>query len=126
MQSRVLNRYRELFWDAFHVPNLSSQKFTDKWKELESINEVIAGPLFSVFEKGECDYIFADKDRFDFNNEEELFEWMVETIREYAEKIAELPAENQEEEFDLKVLMYQCDIKMELAELSREILRERK
>jgi hypothetical protein len=121
-----LNRFRELFWDAFHVPDLTSEKFKKKWNELEGLNDRLAGPLFSIYEKGDADYIFKETDRFPgLKTEEDLFEWLTENIREYAEKAAELKPENEDEERDLKILMYQTDIKMELADLSLEILTKR-
>lgn len=120
---KELNRFREIFWDAFHVPDLSSEKFKTKWEELEKLNERIAGPLFSIFEKGEADYIFKEKGRFqDIHTKEDLLDWLIEAIKEYAEKAAALKAETEEEQLDLKILMYQSDIKMELADLGYEIL----
>jgi len=120
---KELNRFREIFWDAFHVPDLSSEKFKKKWEELEKLNELIAGPLFSIFEKGEADYVFTEKGRFQYiHNQEDLFDWLTEAIKEYAEKAAALKAETEEEQLDLKILMYQSDIKMELADLGYEIL----
>lgn len=121
--SGPLNRLRQLFWDAFHVPDLQSEKYQQRFKELEPINDQIAGPLYSVFENGHCDYVFADKERFaNIQEPEDLQEWLAEMIRDYAESAAELKPENEEEEKDIQVLMYQADIKMELTELAYQHL----
>ena len=59
-----LDRFRELFWDAFHRPKLKSDKYHTIWHNIEGLNGMLAGPLFSIFENGECNYIFTDKKRF--------------------------------------------------------------
>lgn len=121
---KELNRFREIFWDAFHAPALESEKFLKKWNELEGLNDVIAGPLFSIYEKGECKFVFEDKERFHgINNAEDFLDWLSELIKEYAESAAELKPENETEERDLKILMYQADMKMELADLSYQVLK---
>lgn len=123
MKDKLLDRFRSLFWDAFHVPDLQTDKFKQVWEQLEPLNDQVAGPLFSVFEKGNCDYIFEDNERFaSVNTPEDLFERLVDINKQYAEKAASIPAETDEEKKDLQTLLYQADIKMELSELAVQIL----
>ncbi|MFN6946728.1 MAG: hypothetical protein ACK4ND_17400 [Cytophagaceae bacterium] len=115
-------RYKEIFWDAFHKPKLLSIRFAQKWQELEILNDQLAGPLFAIYEKGNCDYIFADQERFsNINTPDELFEKMVKGIQFYKSQIEEIEAGDENEAADKQVLFYQTDLKMELAELAYEM-----
>lgn len=122
-----LNKFRTLFWDAFQVPPLESEKYLKVFKELETLNDLIAGPLFSIYENGNCDYIFQAEGRFKgVNTADQYFEWIVNAIKEYAEKATAPKPENEKEENDLKMILFQADVKMELAELSYEIVKKLK
>ncbi len=124
-KDKSLKKFQTLFWDAFHVPALESPAFSKLFQELEPLNDLIAGPLFSILEQGNCDYVFASDERFKgINTPDNLFEWLTESIKEYAEKVTAISAENEQEEKDLKTLLFQADIKMELAELAYEIVKK--
>jgi hypothetical protein len=119
-----LLKFKSLFWDAFHVPALQSEKYVIKFRELEPLNDLIVGPLFSIFETGNCDYIFESDERFKgINSADHFFDWLVASIKEYAEKIADSNPQTEEEEHDVQTLLFQTDIKMELAELAYEIVK---
>lgn len=127
MNDKLLDRFRSVFWDAFHAPDLTTEKFKKIWEESEPLNDQIAGPLFSVYENANCNYIFEDNERFpSIKQPEDLFERLTDAIKEYGEKVASNPTESEEEENDLKILLFQADIKMELAELALQILEQNK
>ncbi len=124
-KEKNLNRFQSLFWDAFHVPALESPAFNKIFQELEPLNDLIAGPLFSILEQGHCDYVFASDGRFKgVNTPDDFFEWITESIKEYAEKISNMKTGNEQEEKDLQTLLFQSDIKMELAELAYRIIQK--
>lgn len=124
-KEKSLKKFQTLFWDAFLVPALESPAFSKVFQELEPLNDLIAGPLFSILERGNCDYVFVSDERFKgINTPDDLFEWLTESIKEYAEKVADTHPENEQEEKDLKTLLFQADIKMELAELAYEIIKK--
>ncbi|HSZ25672.1 MAG TPA: hypothetical protein VK766_08150 [Cytophagaceae bacterium] len=121
-----LNRYREIFWDAFHRPKLYTEKFSNIWLSLEPLNEQISGPLFSVFENGHCDFFFQDKNRFPWMNlPEDFMQWCSDRIEKYKQTLEDIKAIGEEEEHDKEILLFQVDIKMELADIALDIQTER-
>lgn len=118
-----LERFREIFWDAFHFPKLKSDKIGEIYLQLEELNTILAGPLFSIYETGDCKFIFEDDKRFPaIKTNSDLFERNVSIITHYKQKVDEANAENEAEREDVKVLHYQIDLKMELADLAFAII----
>ncbi|WMJ73344.1 hypothetical protein RCC89_09235 [Cytophagaceae bacterium ABcell3] len=114
-----LQQFKEIFWDAFQRPGLKSHKFIAKWQELEPINDQLAGPLFAIYEKGNCDYIFSDNERFpQINKPEDLFERLEKMIHHYHDEVAMAEPKNDIEKEDQQALLFQSDKKMQLAELA--------
>jgi len=126
METALIHRFQLIFWDAFHRPQLLSEKFTAIWEELEPINDHLSGPLFSVYEKGNCDYFFQDKNRFPWMNiPEDFMQWCKDRVEKYRTSIESIETTNIEEEHDKELLLYQVDIKMELSDIAYELQVER-
>ncbi len=126
MEDVKLGRFKEIFWDGFHRPKLHTESFQNLWERLEPINEQLSGPLFSIYEKGECDYFFKDKNRFPWMNiPEDFIQWFQDRVEKYKAEVEAMPTTNKEEEHDKEVLLFQVDIKMELADIAYEIELER-
>ena len=122
----ILERYKEIFWDGFHRPKLLSTNFSVLWESLEPINEHLSGPLFAIYENGNCDYFFQDKNRFPWMNiPEDFMQWCTDRIEKYKEAVENTECLNKEEEKDKELLLFQVDIKMELADIAYEIQVER-
>jgi hypothetical protein len=122
----ILARYKDIFWDAFHRPKLHTEKFTSIWQSLEPLNDQLSGPLFSVYEKGHCDFFFQDKNRFPWMNlPEDFLQWCTDRIEKYREVIEQTDADNNPEAHDKEILLFQVDIKMELADIACEIQTQR-
>lgn len=121
--SADLKEYQKLFWDAFHRPKLSSRKYQDQWQSLDLINDVLAGPLFSMYENGHIRYIFEDKERFPKINSLEDFKiWAAYLINVYHDEVESLDAPvNKEEEYDLQVMRFQTETKNKLVALAVKI-----
>ncbi len=120
-----LNKFRELFWDAFHRPKLKSEKYHTIWHNLEGVNGMLAGPLFSIYENGDCDYVFADNRFPGMNDADDLLNWLMGFTEEYRTTILAPQPESDDESDDLQVLLYQTDMKMELADLAYQIQKKR-
>ncbi len=118
-----LERFKEIFWDAFHRPKLVSGRIFNTWESLEHLNDLLSGPLFSVYENGSCDYVFLQEAPFqDIHSPDDLMDWFQEILRQYAEGLqAATPPTSDEEMRDLQLLDYQLDIKAELCEIAYEL-----
>lgn len=126
MNEQALLRYKDIFWDAFHRPKLLTEKFQNVWQELEPVNDHLSGPLFSVYEHGHCDYFFNDKNRFPWMNiPEDFMQWCTDRVEKYKETVEKMDALTPEEEHDKEILLFQVDIKMELADIAYEIQSQR-
>jgi len=122
LEDDKLVRFKSIFWDAFHRPKLQADTYQTLWEKLEPINEQLSGPLFSVYESGNCDYFFQDKNRFPWMNiPEDFMQWFQDRIEKYKAEVESMSASTKEEEHDKEVLLFQVDIKMELADLAYEI-----
>ncbi|HXA00960.1 MAG TPA: hypothetical protein VNW99_03170 [Cytophagaceae bacterium] len=117
------DKFREIFWDAFHRPDLKSEKFENTLIELQPLNDLLAGPLFSIYENGQCDYMFKDKVRFpQVKHEDDFLNWYIDVINQYKDLISSKTADTDIEEKDKQILLYQTDMMMELAGLAYEII----
>jgi hypothetical protein len=122
MNINLQQEFKNIFWDAFHRPDLKTEKFNTIYLGLEAINNILAGPFFSIYEKGECNYVFSDKIRFpSIKDEDDFLTWCSALIEEYRKGILEGNVENDEDSKDKQILLYQTDIKMELADLAYQI-----
>jgi hypothetical protein len=118
-----LERFKLIFWDAFHRPKLNSARMNEVFEALEPINDILAGPLFAVYENGHCQYIFDDQSSFiDIVTADDLMDMFQDLLKRYAEGLeAALPPVTPEEETDLKALDFQLDLKAELCEMAYQI-----
>ena len=121
--SADLEEYRKIFWDAFHRPELKVPKYAELWQSLDLINDVLAGPFFSMYENGHIQYVFEDKDRFpNINSLDDFKIWATYLINVYHDEVESLdkPA-NKYEEYDLHVLRFQTETKNKLLTLAIKI-----
>ena len=116
-------RFKEIFWNAFHRPKLESNRILAVWKSLEPVNDILAGPLFSIYEKGHCDYIFTNQDTFQsILNADDLMDFFQELLKKYAEGLeAATPPIDELETKDLQTLDFQLDLKAELCEIAYQL-----
>ncbi|MFN3404971.1 MAG: hypothetical protein ACK40G_12800 [Cytophagaceae bacterium] len=118
-------RFREIFWDAFHRPNLKSEKFSQLYlKDLDPITEWLAGPMYSIFKEGHCNYIFENPDKYKIYNQEDFLDWCMEKISQFRHINESIAPENESEQRDQQILLYQNDVMMELAEIAYEVSRQ--
>ena len=122
-----LETFKNNFWNAFHRPKLESERIFHVWQSLEPVNDILAGPLFAIYEKGNCDYIFSNNDTFkNILNADDLMDFFHELLKKYAEGLeAATPPQNELELKDLQTLDYQLDLKAELCEIAYELVLSR-
>ena len=119
----VHEKFKEIFWDAFHRPDLKSEKFEAVLARLQPLHDLLAGPLFSIYENARCDYIFQDKDRFPhIHHADDFLNWCIEIINQYKDGITSETTETEPEKKDKQLLLYQTDMMMELSDLGYELI----
>lgn len=119
--------FKKIFWSAFQRPKLNSQRFNDLWLDLEGISDWLAGPLSGIYNNGNCDYVFNDKDdRFPgINSLESFLEWENDLLEEYREGIFSKEPNGLREKSDYEVLYQQTEVMEVLVNLAYEIQKER-
>lgn len=118
-----LEHFKALFWNAFHRPQLKSERIHQVWLSLEPINDILAGPLFAIYENGHCDYIFSNQEVFEsIVNADDLMDFFQELLKKYAEGLEHAtPPTDDTERNDLQTLDYQLDLKAELCEIAYQL-----
>lgn len=115
--------FRSKFWDAFHRPNLKSEKYMLLWQSLEPINEWLVGPLFSIYEHGHCNYFFEDSNRFEgIHSPNDFLEWANGLVKDYKQGILAASEIEESDQEDIRLLHYQIDMKSELIQNAYQIL----
>jgi hypothetical protein len=119
-----LAKFKEIFWDAFHRPKLNSASFKTLWEQLEPVNDHLAGPFYAIYSDGQCDYVFKDKVRFpEINDPDDFLSWCIQLVDQYKGAVESVVTQNETEIQDKRLLLFQTDIKMELADLAYLILK---
>jgi len=118
----LLKEFKSVFWDAFHRPILKTDKFRQLWISLEPVNDLVSGPLFSVYEKGECNYVYGHKLFEGVQDKDDLMNWLTERVGLYMETVREMAADDSEESEDKRVLLFQADVKMILCDLAYKMI----
>ncbi len=123
MSQRSHSDFQSLFREAFFIPQLQSERFIQTFQHLEGLNDLLAGPLFSIYENGHCDYVFIDKSRFpDIHSIDDFFERNKKLIQEYREHFEQLQPLIEGEQEDWNLILFQLDKKIEASELASELL----
>ena len=116
------SQFKQKFWDGFHKPNLKSDKYKEIWQQLEPSNDWLVGPLYSLYENANFDYLFHDKERFAaVNTLQDFLEWANEIVANYKQAVEAGSCIGEIEKEDLNLLLYQIHIKSELISLAHQI-----
>ncbi|MCU0417851.1 MAG: hypothetical protein MUE33_11780 [Cytophagaceae bacterium] len=111
--------YKKLFWDGFHRPHFKSTRIQLIWESLDKLNDVLAGPLFAVYEKGHCLYILEDKSRFpNIHTWEDVRRWAIYFTDAYSDEINSIEDLTEDEKYDVQVLRFQNDTRVTLIDLA--------
>ena len=74
--------------------------------DLELCYEVLAGPLWSIREQGECDYVFRNDPRFPGVDSPSAFKaWCMDSVKWYRSRILSLPPTSEQSEREQALLL---------------------
>lgn len=122
----LIDQFKKIFWDAFHRPELHTDKFKKLWESLEGVNDMLAGPFYAIYSQGNCDYVFKDKVKFPIiQDADDFLDYCTHWTEKYLEEVEKENAGSEEEKKDKQILLYQTDLKMELSQLAYEIQKTR-
>jgi len=127
-----LDQFRQLFRFAFRnprreAPKIITERFESVWGDLELIGDCLAGPLYSINEQGECDYVFVDKDnRFPgVITPHDFRQWCLDLAKNYRDGILAHAPRNEAEEADQRILLEMADAMVNLSHLAYSIIGQR-
>ncbi len=122
-----LDRFRFLFEEAFAQPSIRTDRFFDVWDRWHLWEERLAGPLFSINEDGQCDYVFAPTEtRFPSVRDANSFlNWCLKPIDEYRRSILREEPRSEVEQADQKQLLRQADALENLSRLAYSLMEAR-
>jgi hypothetical protein len=108
-------KFRSLFWDGFHRPKLKTARIQEVWEHLEKLNDILSGPLFAVYEKGDFLYVLEDQKRFPkIQSLDDFKKWAIYFTDCYSDEINSVETLNEEEAYDIQVLRFQNDTRKSL------------
>lgn len=119
-----LEEFKNKFWLSFSRPQLVSDKFKDLWSDLETISDTLAGPLYSIYENGECKYVFySDNEVFaEINNLIDFLNWCLHWVNLYRKEILNFIPDGLDENNDQKALLEKAQRLEELSYLAYKVI----
>lgn len=122
-----LDKFRRVFEEAFYErAKMKTGRFFDVWTDLELISDEIAGPLYSIYEHGQCDYVFREKLRFPgIRDADDLLNWWLGSVKDYRKRVQKTKPRNDEEREDQTRLLQVADKMEEASRLGHEIVKQR-
>ena len=122
-----IEQFRELYWIGFANPKIKVNRVWQLFTKLEIIADCLGGPLYNVYEKGNCDYVYRDNEsRFPrVTNADTFRNWALDLVAKYRKGIEAFVPENQAEEIGRNILLQKAEFLAELVELAYQILKSR-
>lgn len=123
----TLEDFRGLFWTAFmSARGRRSKRYEEVWQDLELTSDYLAGPLYSIYEQGECDYVFTDRVRFPtISNPEDFLTWCLASSNEYREGVLKAGVGDEAEKADQAFLLNQASAMERLSRMAYKIVKAR-
>lgn len=122
-----LKKFSDMFWKGFERPQLKTKKFKKVWLDMEGWRDSLAGPLYSINEYENCDYVFNNQNEIfkEINSCEELLDWCMKIVKEYRHGVCRIQANTKDEMQDQTLLLNQTVIMEKLSNLAIDIQRRR-
>jgi hypothetical protein len=127
-----LEQFRRLLRFAFRnprqvAPTINTKRFGSVWVDMEPIGDWLAGPLYSIDERGECDYVFKDKaNRFPgVITFQDFLQWCLDLSTKYRDGILAHDPESEAEQADQRILLGMADAMVTLSHLAHSIIGQR-
>ena len=94
---------------------------------LEFICTHLSGPLSSIYDKGECEYVFNNKEnRFPgVKTVEDFRSWCLDLVQKYKEGILSKSPKGKKERVDQKILLEMAFSMEEASKLAYKIIQNR-
>jgi hypothetical protein len=122
----TLEEFRNQFWSALRRPKTRTERFGRVRDDLELVSDAIAGPLFAIFEKGECDYVFSDPVTFPTIHDPETFlKWCLSLADDYRQGALKVSPANEMEKADQERLLGVATGMDRLSRMAFEIVKQR-
>ncbi len=123
----ILTEFQSMFWTGFKAPELKSDRVRDLLVDLEIVSDALAGPLYTIYKDGNCDYVFRDREgRFPGVSDANTFRsWALGVAERYRRAVLAFAPVDNTETADQAVLLDQADRMRELADLAWRVQTER-
>ncbi len=122
----LLEEYRKWFWRVFQNPRMETERFKEVWSDLEFTLDLLAGPLHTIYENGECDYVFNDRDRFPtVHNPDTFLAWCLSLAADYRNGALEAGPRDEAERKDRATLLETAEGLERMSRMAYEIVNAR-
>ena len=120
--NKKLERFITAFDNGFKKPDIKVGAIYWLWVDLEIISDAMAGPLYSIKSKGQCNYVYNYKEnRFPGVVNAETFNiWVNELMTKYKNAVYSYKPKGNEED-DLKVLSLLVENMLVACELAYQL-----
>lgn len=118
--------FRKAFDETFKAPTFKSERVFELWVDLEIVSDALAGPLYGIKTKGNCNYVYKDKkNRFPgVTNAITFREWAKNLSSEHKRTLLEFKPTDKIEEIEHKMLLGIAGKMHEIIELAFKIQKE--
>ena len=122
-----LELLQQKFNEAFEQPKLAADRVWNLWVDLEITSDLLAGPLYNISTKGNCDYIYTDQDgRFPgVKTADDFRKWALRLAEEYRQGVDKFVPANPDEAGDRERLLRKAEAMRQAAELAFQIQKAR-
>ena len=124
-----LDRFRDLYRSVFRNPRreapiIRTKRFGEVWVDLTPVEDCLAGPLYSIKERGECNYVFADgENRFPgVATPDDFLRWCLVLAKKYRDGILAHAPRGEAEQIDQGILLQMADGMVTLSHLAHTII----
>ena len=105
---------------------MRTERFGQVRDEVELVSDTLAGPLFALFTKGECDYVFADPVIFPTIHDPESFlSWCLSLVEDYRRVVRHGNPASEAEKADQERLLEIAAGMERLSRMAFEIVKQR-
>jgi hypothetical protein len=124
-----LEEFRQLYHSIFRNPRqeapiIHTKRFGRIWVDLTPIEDWLAGPLYSIKERGECNYVFADRaNRFPgIVTPDDFLRWCLVLAKKYRDGILAHAPRDEAERADQGILLQMADGMVTLSHLANRVI----
>ena len=103
-----------------------SDRYQNLRGDLELVSDALAGPMYGIRERGECDYVFADRLRFPGVSDAEAFlKWCRSCVAHFRKLVLSVRPMTADEQSDQDRFLQIAEKMEELSALAYQIVKAR-